>query len=267
MKTTQPKSLVYTGIYSSTNRTHVGKYPDEYTTVNNTLNELVFTNVNNSSDIAKIDGLTIKDTTQEYKISYIIDVYNETANYNDYYMALTDAETEFEINVYSGNNLIDTYTKSIPSATYKAYPRANVPQVVPIPRVIYRTPEATEEISIEVRTIGTYTISVDGANITPQDTVKVNCWLTISLPEDEDINYRYLDNEVDKVLNSVNLTYNTNYYLSNEARSKISNVLSPEFVFQSYTAWDALEKLANYVNAIPEVGLSNYSEVTFTFFR
>ena len=77
--------------------------------------------------------------------------------------------------------------------------------------------------------------------------------------------YIYLDETVDKVLNMVNAENGSSLHLTDDTRAKIQDVLSPELEFQSQTAWDVLEKLANFVDAVPELGLDDFQSVSFTF--
>jgi len=126
-----------------------------------------------------------------------------------------------------------------------------------------------ETITFKAKTVGSYVKcnEFDGCS-TFQDELDVTLRATISSDKDQQIYpYKTIVGEIKKILEVVNSQHGTSYYLSTntEFHPAIAGVLAPEYTFQSYTAWDALEKLANFVNAIPEIGVNNFSEVSFTF--
>ena len=42
----------------------------------------------------------------------------------------------------------------------------------------------------------------------------------------------------------------------------INDILSPEFTFTNYKAWDALEKIGNIINGVPEIK-DDFKTITF----
>lgn len=272
MTITQPKSAVFTGLYFSDL-----KQPSE-NLVGNILKTLTLNLVNNSNDLTKINGNVLKEAGTEYTLNYTIDLSNHQYNTRAIGLIYSDAEATLRLGLYANGTLIEGSQQNIyvPEASLEDTGGFWNPKVEIVDgtstfsKAIKYTPTSNDtSIGIKVQTLGVYKKTDNtypsGVELADEVTVK-KCLLTLSIDrEDESKNeYQYINEEVTKILETVNLTYGTSFYLSAITDSKL-RIEAPELTFQSYTAWDALEKLANYVNAIPEVGVENYSEVSFRF--
>jgi hypothetical protein len=272
MTITQPKSVLFSAATFSDSKTDMGVYPDDYTTITTTEETLPLILINESNDTSVIEGRVLKESGRDYKIVIIADIYNLTSNIDlGMTYSRTNAETTLVLDIYSGSTKLETKSYFIPSATVDPLSLENEESRRYISILYpYTTSASNEEISIKAKVVGTYTVTI----FTPYsktvyaDFVRANVYLTLYTEKDDpEEEYKYIDSEVEKILASVNTNYGTNFHLSDSTKALLSNprIEAPEFTFQSYTAWDALEKLANYVNAIPEVGLEDFNEVSFTF--
>lgn len=274
MTITQPKSVIFDGKYFSDSK-------NSNTNVKNTLVNLPLTVINESNNTSYISGTTIK-------AGVIADIYVTVDMINRQYTAAKrafvdqytrSAQADVELRFYANGVELESERRSL----YIDGGTSKVAGFWPINYVTLkeaankkysfnfkRTTAVDEIITVKARTLGEYVKCtesiVDGGCSTFEDEIDTTVLLTLSTLKDENnTTLRFMNDEVKKIIDSVNLMHGTSFYLDSTTEAKISNVLAPEYTFQSYTAWDALEKLANYVNAIPEVGLNNYSEISFTF--
>jgi uncharacterized repeat protein (TIGR02543 family) len=260
---TQPKSDIL-GTWFSVNKTNEGSYPQESVTVSNTPIDLSFVTTNESGDTSILEGLTLKDTNErEYNLNINFRVYNEISNFSAGGITYSNADTIFEIKIFRNGILFETITGNIPAGI--GQPHNVSPSITIISKNYLITNTISSTFTFEVRTIGFYNFSGGGYNYTIQDTVKINAVITPSTPRDEGLKPKELSSEMEKVLSTVNDIYGTSYYLSETAKANVTGIISPEFTFESYTAWDALERLANYVDAIPEIGEKDFNEVSLRF--
>jgi uncharacterized repeat protein (TIGR02543 family) len=270
MTITQPKGIVFQGKYFSDLKSNNDVYPNESVTINNTQQTSNMILINNSIDTSVIDGNTLKKDEEEYTIFFNMELYNENYNFSGSGASRTGAEVDVVLEIYSNATKIYT-SPAIPVSAATINLQGQITKVgygsysysFKYPKGI--TPD--ENITLRIKTLGTWSISTTSPpnTTTFEDVVKGNVWLTLSAGKSTEYPFRYLDLEVDKILNAVNLNYNTSYYLSDSTRAEIEDILAPEYTFQSYTAWDALERLANFVHAIPEIGIKDFSEVSFRF--
>ena len=270
MTITQPKSAVFEGKYFSSN-----KASNE--TINNDAKVLNFSLINNSSDITIVDNLTLKKAGISYDILYNFNAKNMQYN-RDPLLTPTprwDAEVELQIDVYIDNVVQESERKKVYigpaqfiqgtlfNPTNRIIP-SDAQQAHSFTRIALTD---NEVVSIKAKTLGIYKIKdISGLILeVPDEAIIEDFYLTLSSGKTDDVDeIPTLKRQVLKILDNMNTIYGTSYYLS-DTTAPMLDILAPELTFQSLTAWDALEKLANYVNAIPEVGLENYSEISFRF--
>jgi len=266
MTITQPKSVLFDGKYFSDSIY-------ENLIVENTEINVPLTLLNDSNDISYLSGRTLK-LGNTYQIFYSLKAVNSQYDINSIGLQKSGGDTTLSVGIYKNDNtLIDTVQSFyVPEASYTRSGFLNlvitaVPSETKYFYSFYYTPLTDNEvISIKVNTEGSYTIvqQPDSVSII-EDKITLDTYLTISTGKTDDVDYfKYIDEEAQKILDSVNSQYGTSYYLSQDTIAN-AHIECPEYTFQSYTAWDALERLANKINAIPEVGVSNYSEVSFLF--
>ena len=274
MTITQPKSAIFQGTYFS-------DLKSENVEVNNTETNLNLELVNNSSNTSFIDGNIIKaGNTANIYLNVALTNYQYKSDKGRPFVDDYTRSSDAEIIIYGYANGIKVY-ESLPlyidggTSVIKGFYPFTYLQLDKEATAIYnlnfiRTNVSTDEtITFKAKTVGEYVKcnEFDGCS-TFEDELEVTLRATISSDKDEqEYPYKTIVGEVKKILEVVNSQYGTSYYLNSntEFHPSLVGVLAPEYTFQSYTAWDALEKLANYVNAIPEIGVENFSEISFTF--
>lgn len=272
MTVTQPKSEMMNSKYFSESKS-------TNTIIQNTPVVLPIETVNDSNNYDYIQEQTIK-AGKESKIYLSLDIRNDQyiAPIRPFYSNYTRSpDTTLEINFYANGVSIPgsnrtVYVQGATSKKQYIWPLdiliLDEPYLLRTGFTIDRIPAVDETITVKINTIGTYSKCNDGGGCTVvEDAITIeNAYLTLATEKSTDvILYKTITSEAEKILASVNSANGTDYYLSEDTIAKLESITCPEFTFQSYTAWDALERLANKVNAIPEVGLNNYKEVSFTF--
>jgi len=263
---TQPKGAVFTGLYYA-------DLKEENEEINNTLETLGFTTINQSTNTSLIQSNVLKEAGREYDIYYNTKIINSQYNYRFATITRISGETEVEFSFFANDVEIDGTKKTIyiSPANYSTnwLGQSNLePSETSYANSFKYTPASSNTtITVKARTIGLYQgTNSQGTPFSQSDEVTLQFFnLTLSTGTTEATEETYLADAVDKVLNMFNLTYGSTYFLSESTRAEIKDVVAPEETYQSYTAWDALERLADFVNAIPEVGLGSFNEVSFTF--
>lgn len=250
--------------------------------ITHTPNWMDFDVINESLDTTKIESQTMKNANEEYKLVFNALIINEQFNYGGDFNPLTyvygDGDVDLTIEIYTSANPttpIKTYTTNIVAGGINM-PASGVTLGNEIPSetqwiqtLDYTPTQINEEITVKAYTTGYFKTKpavFSDWNYFEDEVTFAHFNLTISQgAEPEELNYKTILTETKKVIDSINLNYGTSYTLNSDTSDLIEGISAPELTFQSYTGWDALYKLANYVNAIPEIGLSGFNEISFTF--
>jgi hypothetical protein len=128
----------------------------------------------------------------------------------------------------------------------------------------YTSSVVDELVEVEIRPNMTTTIEIDTY------TYKVALTITTKL-EDVTDPITYYDESIDKILESFRVSdiNNTSFIqeitLNEDTRNLVSNIVTPEFTFETYSVWDKLEELAEPLKAIPRLSKHVWNELTFDF--
>ncbi len=248
---TQPQGDIANYIYS-VNQVDSSQFTSGGFEVDNTLTTLPLTQTSTSQDTAVIDNRTLKNTNEyAIRLNYLIENRQEASSPTSQLPKSEDLDIVIE--VYYGSTKIDDKQFRILGRPFDLLD-TNKPMVHVGGFVINYTPtSANQAVSIKVKTLGNYDLSDDLAYITSFS-------LNISQPSGTDTKF-YLDYVVDKLL-----SFHTDLSLSEEARTKLSAIVSPEFTFQGYTLYDALREVANYATGIVYLGESDFTTIHFYFY-
>jgi len=133
-----------------------------------------------------------------------------------------------------------------------------------------------QEITVKLKTLGLW----EWHSFTPplpdsidyEDKLTVTTYLTIGVGAPENDN-EFIDlvSYVKRIINSINIKDDSDtkimYTLDSTTEAQLNKLSSepcPEFTFETSTVWDKLEKVANYVNAVPEIS-DDFSTIKFRF--
>ncbi len=248
---TQPQGDIANYIYS-VNQVDSSQFTSGGFEVDNTLTTLPLTQTSTSQDTAVIDNRTLKNTNEyAIRLNYLIENRQEASSPTSQLPKSEDLDIVIE--VYYGSTKIDDKQFRILGRPFDLLD-TNKPMVHVGGFVINYTPtSANQAVSIKVKTLSNYDLNDDLAYITSFS-------LNISQPSGTDTKF-YLDYVVDKLL-----SFHTDLSLSEEARTKLSAIVSPEFTFQGYTLYDALREVANYATGIVYLGESDFTTIHFYFY-
>ena len=183
----------------------------------------------------------------------------------------------------SGVPTSENYLVNKVTANPDTWAESVIPNVQVLNRYFTYTP--TEDVILKMDTevnspSGAYSYKATARIVFPQlpdleaDRFDVDLEYDIQITEvhDGDIltgNSITLDRAIEKVLNNINnahqLGSEPKYKLDPEIISRINTVPVTDMQMVGYTAWDALVKLANEVEAIPYITGDRYSTVTLLF--
>lgn len=286
---TQPKSTQFTSLYMSEYKTLTKQ------TINNTEVSPTLTLISNSKNTSIVDGNTLKaGYSGQVLVSFDVEnfQYNRDANINNawdtfwFENVYTDGEAELRAEIYVNGVLrkpedrVDFY---IPATSIHLdgewYDLFNRHQVIDTPTVYKPAMSVTldaslvdQVVTVKLKTLGTWEWEslINKPDQSIPDELQVKTYLTIGGGAGEALAYIYLDELANKCIRSLNQrdindTDTTNdYRLDPIVEAKLKGKLAPEFTFTNYKAWDALEKIANIENAVPEIK-DDFRTITFTY--
>lgn len=274
---TQPKGAVFQGRFYSDLKA-------DAQFIANTEVSLIPTVVNQSNDLTKVSSNTLKANSPDGKVFLTLDCRNFQYDYNfNFWIDETrsDGIVQIQADIYSNGILLSGGTKvfTIPPTTAKmsgSWYDAARPLIIADPETYTKSffvdiPEDTVDqvITVKLKTLGSWHVR----EILPileydlTDGVEVTSYLTVSADITEAEPFTYLNEEVTKILSSIetideNDTYTSKYVIDSITNTEIANIECPEFTFDTSTAFDALVKCANVVNAQP-ILLSDFKTVAF----
>lgn len=198
---------------------------------------------------------------RDYSIVVGVTVYNAQGYgfIGDTEVTQENARLDLQVDIDINSTVVKTETYSIPGSQYKSTGKYFQTRTVYI-ELPYTPSSTNSAINIKVKTLGTYlSPGQDTAYIT-SSSVRI-----VTYEESAPSQKIYLDQVVDKLLKSVKIG-DPEYTLSNTTRARISNVEAPEFTWDGYTLYEALQECASYVAAMVYLGEDDITTVHFYFF-
>jgi hypothetical protein len=219
--------------------------------VDNTLQTLSLSLSSPPQDTSIINGLTLKNLN-EYEIYSNFTLRNE--QFNNVFLKHSDAEVTIEFSILYAGTVIDTKEFTVNGTTLFG------------DDIIYRggfltkytPPFINGNLSVKVRTLGTYTI--DAVDLQDELTID-EYYIKPSQKANISNDKIKLDAVVDKIL-----SFHPTFTLADSTRQRIAEYTSPEFTFQNLTLYDALKEVANYVSAIVYLGEDDFTTIYFYFY-
>lgn len=272
---TQPKSTQFTALYHSEQKSVEQTVDNSYTTPTLIL-------INESENTNVVEGNILK-AGYEGQAIVTLDIRNYQHNkkfsvWQDY--VYSDGEVELRAEIYINGVWASEEDFFIPAtgASLDGNWWDTVRNIVVDTPTVYTKSlgltidESTsnQTITVKLKTLGVWHkqgILIPSVDV--EDEVDVITYLTLGGDSGESQAYVYLDDEVDKCLRTLNIrdvndTTAQEYVLDPSIRADLSGILCPEFTFTNYKAWDKLEKIANVVNAIPEIK-DDFKTITFRY--
>jgi len=288
---TQPKSKQFTSLYISDYKTLSKE------TITNTEVSPTLSLISNSLDTSVVNGNVLKaGSSGQVLVSFDIENYQFNRQpsilgfidpeyiwweYNYY-----DGEAELRASIYVNGVLAKEEDFYIPATTayldnkwYNIYRpiRINTPAVYTPAMSLDLDESLTDQtITVKLKTLGIWNWKGQTIGTTVfqdleyPDELKVITRLSIGGGDGESLAFIYLDELANKCIRSLNqrdindTDITNDYRLDPVVEAKLKGKLSPEFTWTNYKAWDALEKIANTQNAIPEIK-DDFRTITFRY--
>jgi hypothetical protein len=268
---TQPKGNLNNYIYTLNNLDKTGAVNFRYGRT--TLQGIKFSNSYTgfpileglSNDSTIIDGKTLKQV-REYELYINVNIYN--AQYKGTLETPVLTPTPFEFDVLIGGVLVKTESRSI--AALEKVEQAGVDSIRLSIYVSFKhtTSAVNQVVSFRARTSGTF---FNGSTTVQNELHMETLFCRIqTLDEAAPTETTSLDQVVDKLLQSVEVDKlgeeAPEFTLSDTTRARITGVVSPEFTWQGYTLYEALQECASYVAAQVYLGEDDYTTIYFYFY-
>jgi len=272
---TQPKSTQFTSLYSSEQKSVEETIDNDYT-----IPTLVL--INESTNTSVVEGNVLK-AGHVGQVIVTLDIKNYQHNkkfsvWQNYIYSDGEVELRAEIYVNGDKKFEDEFFIPATGASLDGNWWDTVRHIVVDTPTVYTKSLALtldksgsdQTITVKLKTLGVWhwqgvlvpTVEVD-------DEVDVTTYLTLGGDSGEGDAYVYLSEEVEKCLRTLDIrdlndTTPAKYVLDASVDASLKGILSPEFTFTNYKAWDKLEKIANVVNAIPEIK-EDFKTITFRY--
>jgi len=249
---TQPQGDIANYFYT-VNRIDESQFTSGGYEVDNTQTTVPLTQTSTSQNTSVIDNRTLKNTNEyALRFNYIIENRQEASPSTSQVPKSENLDLLFE--VYYGATKIGEKQIHIKGRPFNLFDLNNPIIHVGGFKIDYTPTAANSAVTIKAKTLGNYELlSDDQAYITSLS-------LNISQAQTTDTKY-HLDYVVNKLL-----SFHTDFTLSDEATTKLSAIVSPEFTFQNYTLYDALREVANYATGIVYLGEDDFTTIHFYFY-
>jgi len=285
---TQPKSIQFTSLYIS-----------DYKTLDKQIikNTLVYPTLNlqsNSRNTSYVDGNVLKaGINGELLVSFDIQnfQYDRKAPFFDleglwWNYNYVSGDVTLRAEVYVNNVFFTAEEFYIPATTAHLDGKWYniVRDIIPDTPEVYKPAMhvnipaslSNQTVTVKLRTLDKWIwegLAV-GSVLLPdkeyEDEIEVITYFSLGGGSGEAEAFIYLDELADKCIRSLNSrdindTENTtDYRLDPVIQAKLAGKKSPEFTFNNYKVWDALEKIANTQNAVPEIK-DDFRTITFRY--
>lgn len=284
---TQPKSQQFTAL-------HVSDYKNTAVEIiRNTPVSPNLTLINQSNNTTLVEDNVIKANAGDGQVLLTLDIqnfqYNKGLDWDKLWWShyVEDGDVDLTAEIYVNGVLSKTETFNISETTVSLggnWYDITRPKIVDTPvtyvkSVYLEVPSSVidQTITVKLYTSGTwnwysYTLPLPPNEIY-EDKVSVTTKLSIGAGDAEAIAYTYLSELATKCIRALNTrdlndSSASSYRLDPSVEALLKgpdpNNLSPEFTFTNYKAWDALEKIANVKNAVPEIK-DDFKTITFRY--
>ena len=249
--------------------------PEYFTTglrVTNTEVTVPLTITTQSTDLDVINGLTMVEAGRSYQINMALTVWN-IQNLGTL-ARRSDVDADIQIGIYVGGVLKQTEVIHIDPASLRysgwwifSTAQDIIPKIVNVNRTFtVETEAANQLVQIKVKTLGTTDydgpVGSPGGPYTAGDVLwlkTANVSLT-STDEQADVEI-YLDQVVDKVLSVGKIGKSPEFVQGQNTRARLRQIKSPDYLWQGYYMWDALNEIAGYVGALVTMNArTNFNE-------
>ena len=237
----------------------------EFTTkaleVNGTEITVPFTISTQSSDPSVINNLTLVEANREYEINMTMQVWN-IQRYNPV-PEQKDEDARIRIRVYVGGVLQQTHSIFVAGGTTRytgwsifATAKDIIPNIVNINRTLKIIPTVPNQaIEIKVSTTGTAyfagPVGGSGGPYTAADILWLkNAEISVASRDTEITEKIYLDQVVDKVLSIGKVGKEPEFVQGQNTRARLMQIVSPDYMWNNFYMWDALQEIAGYVGAL-----------------
>lgn len=212
---------------------------------------------NDSSVIVDNKMVTLRD----YTILLGITVYNPQAYgfMGEVEVLEEQARLDLQVDIEVYSTSVKTETYSIPGSQYKAIGKYFQVRTIYI-ELPYTTTLTNSPITIKVKTLGTYLSPSQDVAYIESSSLRI-----LAYDESAPSQKITLDQTVQKLLNSVKIG-TPEFTLAESTKARISTVISPEFTWDGYTLYEALQECASYVAAMVYIGEDDLTTVHFYFF-
>lgn len=248
-----------------------------------------------NTDNVNIDGFTLKVPNKEYNIEFLLDTYNISFLWNNpindpipdnprmrsalsgvLYVEVTSDKNGI---IYEEEKYILKADSKVGGSFFnkKTYFKAKQNRI--ITSFIYTPTIENETISLNLKfivdenpisspTLNYYNTSWFGMK---------SCFMKIYNKEYKAKTITFLDEAVDKLLEiheirdvreiegSASFNNPYEFTLGEKTRTRINNIVSPEFTFDKFTLFDALFTISSHINAIPRLSGNEWNILEFDF--